>query len=58
MSIVRWEPFRDLLTAQDRFNRIFNDTLGRAFQGLLRHGSRRRSSGQVPPCPNAPLVTV
>jgi len=33
MSIVRWEPFRDLLTAQDRFNRIFNDTLGSAFQG-------------------------
>src|SRR2546425_8881193 len=33
MSIVRWEPFRDLLTAQDYFNRIFNDTLGRAFQG-------------------------
>src|SRR2546425_7691726 len=33
MSIVRWEPFRDLLTAQDRFNRIFNDPLGRAFRG-------------------------
>src|SRR3989441_12807071 len=33
MSIVRWEPLRDLLTAQDHFNRIFNDALGRAFQG-------------------------
>ncbi|MGH9355194.1 MAG: Hsp20/alpha crystallin family protein [Terriglobia bacterium] len=26
MAIVRWEPFRDLLTTQDRFNRLFNQT--------------------------------
>ncbi len=26
MAIVRWEPFRDLLTTQDRFNRLFNET--------------------------------
>ena len=31
MAIVRWEPFRDLVTTQDRFNRLFNDTLARAF---------------------------
>lgn len=31
MAIVRWEPFRDLLTTQDRFNRLFNDTLGNLF---------------------------
>ncbi|MGH9453101.1 MAG: Hsp20/alpha crystallin family protein [Terriglobia bacterium] len=31
MSIVRWEPFRDLLTTQDRFNRLFNETFSRAF---------------------------
>lgn len=31
MAIVRWEPFRDLLTTQDRFNRLFNDTLGNVF---------------------------
>ncbi len=31
MAIVRWEPFRDLLTTQDRFNRMFNDTFGNLF---------------------------
>jgi HSP20 family protein len=25
MAIVRWEPFRDLVTIQDRMNRIFDD---------------------------------
>lgn len=33
MAIVRWEPFRDLLTTQDRFNRLFNETLGNVFGG-------------------------
>jgi HSP20 family protein len=32
MAIVRWEPFRDLVTSQDRFNRLFNDTFSRAFE--------------------------
>ena len=32
MAIVRWEPFRDLLTTQDRFNRLFNDTFSRCFE--------------------------
>jgi HSP20 family protein len=31
MSIIRWEPFRDLVSTQDRFNQLFNDTFGRAF---------------------------
>ncbi|MEJ2010390.1 MAG: Hsp20/alpha crystallin family protein [Acidobacteriota bacterium] len=31
MSITRWEPFRDLVTTQDRFNQLFNDTFARAF---------------------------
>ncbi len=31
MAIVRWEPFRDLLSTQDRFNRLFNETFSRAF---------------------------
>ncbi len=26
MDMVRWEPLRDLLTTQDRFNRLLNDT--------------------------------
>ncbi len=33
MAIVRWEPFRDLVSIQDRMNRIFDD----AFRG----GSRQ-----------------
>jgi len=32
MAITRWEPFRDLVVSQDRFNRIFNDTLSRFFE--------------------------
>lgn len=31
MAIVRWEPFRDLVTTQDHFNRLFNDVFSRAF---------------------------
>ncbi len=31
MAIVRWQPFRDLVTTQDRFDRLFNDTLSRFF---------------------------
>lgn len=31
MAIVRWEPFRDLLTTQDRFNRLFNQTFSQVF---------------------------
>jgi HSP20 family protein len=35
MAIVRWEPFRDLVTIQDRMNRIFDD----AFRGASRPGA-------------------
>lgn len=31
MAIVRWEPFRDLVTTQDGFNRLFNETFSRFF---------------------------
>ncbi|HEY6292752.1 MAG TPA: Hsp20/alpha crystallin family protein [Terriglobia bacterium] len=31
MAIVRWEPFRELLTTQDRLNQLFNQTFGQAF---------------------------
>ncbi len=33
MAIVRWEPFRDLLTTQDRFNRLFNESFSGFFSG-------------------------
>ena len=44
MPIVRWEPFRDLVTTQDRLNRLFNETMGRFIgnEGV-------RSAGWVPP---------
>jgi HSP20 family protein len=35
MAIVRWEPFRDLVTVQERMNRIFDD----AFRGVARPGT-------------------
>ncbi len=28
MSIVRWDPFRDVAVLQDRINRIFNESFG------------------------------
>jgi HSP20 family protein len=30
MAIVRWDPFRDVQVLQDRINRIFNESFGRA----------------------------
>ena len=42
MAIVRWEPFRELLTTQDRFNQLFNQSLqpsirlGRAGDSAIR----------------------
>jgi HSP20 family protein len=34
MAIVRWEPFRDLVSIQDRLNRVFDESL----RGLSRPG--------------------
>jgi HSP20 family protein len=31
MAIVRWQPFRDLVATQDRFNRLFNESFSRFF---------------------------
>jgi len=33
MPIVRWEPFRNLVSTQDQFNRLFNETFSRFFTG-------------------------
>lgn len=33
MAITLFEPFRDLLSTQDRFDRLFNQAFGRAFEG-------------------------
>jgi HSP20 family protein len=31
MPIVRWEPFRELVTTQDQLNQLLNSALGQAF---------------------------
>jgi HSP20 family protein len=41
MAITRWEPFRELLAAQDHFNRLFNDALPRV---LGREGEEQLSA--------------
>jgi len=30
MTIVRWDPFRDVATLQDRINRLFSESFGQA----------------------------
>jgi HSP20 family protein len=45
MAIVRWEPFRDLVTIQDRMNRIFED----AFRGQGRSGEEDWLGGNWAP---------
>src|SRR5690348_15592016 len=32
MAIVRWEPFRELLSSQDKFNRLFTEMFPRFFE--------------------------
>ncbi len=40
MTIVKWEPFRDLLPTQDRLNRLLNETFGQFFgdEGISSRG--------------------
>lgn len=33
MALVRWDPFRNMATLQDRINRLFEDAFPRAAQG-------------------------
>jgi len=32
MTLVKWEPFRDLMTMQDRMTRLFDETLSRIWK--------------------------
>jgi HSP20 family protein len=41
MTIVRWEPFRDLVSLQDRMNRLFGET----YRGAARTGDDDRALG-------------
>jgi HSP20 family protein len=45
MAIVRWEPFRDLVTIQDRMNRVFED----AFRSPVRTGEEDWLGGSWAP---------
>jgi len=42
MAIVRWEPFRDLVTIQDRLNRVFDEAFRRHAHRRGRVGARRQ----------------
>ncbi|MBI5893902.1 MAG: Hsp20/alpha crystallin family protein [Deltaproteobacteria bacterium] len=33
MALVKWDPFKDLLSIQDRMNRLFDETLTRTGRG-------------------------
>jgi HSP20 family protein len=40
MTLVKWEPFRDLITMQDRMSRLFDETLSRIWkEEALQRGS-------------------
>lgn len=39
MAIARWEPFRDLLSLQDRMHRLFEDVLTRSPTGTEQEGT-------------------
>lgn len=40
MAIVRWEPFRDLVSLQERMNRLFEES----FRGITRSGGEEEWS--------------
>ena len=48
MTIVRWDPFRNMTTLQDRINRIFEETAGRA----------RDINDEVSKCDWRPVVDI
>jgi HSP20 family protein len=47
MGVVKWDPFRDLLSIQDRMNRLFEQTL-----------SRSRAEEGIAPSTWAPAVDI
>ena len=38
MTIVKWEPFRDLMVMQDRMTRLFDETLSRVWKEDVARG--------------------
>ena len=39
MAIIRWAPFQELATVQDRMNRLFNEMYGRQSDDVMTHGA-------------------
>jgi len=39
MTLVKWEPFRDLITMQDRMSRLFDETLSRVWKEEAQRGA-------------------
>jgi HSP20 family protein len=39
MTVVKWEPFRDLMAMQDRMTRLFDDTLSRIWKEEVARGA-------------------
>jgi HSP20 family protein len=48
MSLVRWDPFKNIATLQDRINRLFEDAFPRAADG----------DEDMPACAWRPLVDI
>jgi HSP20 family protein len=38
MTLVKWEPFRDLMAMQDRMTRLIDETLSRIWKEEVAHG--------------------
>ena len=38
MTLVKWEPFRELMAMQDRMTRLFDDTLSHIWKGEVAQG--------------------
>jgi HSP20 family protein len=50
MTLIRWDPFRELVTLQDRMNRLFQDTWANPGSASLRGSEESLTSGAfIPP---------
>ena len=50
MALTRWDPFRELVTLQDRMNRLFQDTWANPASTISRSGEESLIGGSfVPP---------
>jgi HSP20 family protein len=50
MTIIKWDPFRNVTTLQDRINRLFEDSFP--------HSSQQREELELTPCAWRPMVDI